>query len=159
MIEYIRQLLALEDFKKRFLYTLFMLAIYRLGSHIPLPGIDTTALQDFFKSFEGTIFYLYDIFSGGNLGRMTLFALGVMPYISASIMMQLLTVAVPELQRLAKEEGDYGRYKINQYTRYLTLLVAFVQSLGIGIWLQNQVSPKGHPIVPEGGFLFLLSTV
>ncbi|RMG99463.1 MAG: preprotein translocase subunit SecY, partial [Aquificota bacterium] len=101
----------------------------------------------------------YDIFSGGNLGRMTLFALGVMPYISASIMMQLLTVAVPELQRLAKEEGDYGRYKINQYTRYLTLLVAFVQSLGIGIWLQNQVSPKGHPIVPEGGFLFLLSTV
>ncbi|MFN3946834.1 MAG: preprotein translocase subunit SecY [Aquificaceae bacterium] len=159
MIEYIKQLFTLEDFKKRFLYTLFMLAIYRLGSHIPLPGIDTTALQDFFKSFEGTIFYLYDIFSGGNLARMTLFALGVMPYISASIMMQLLTVAIPELQRLAKEEGDYGRYKINQYTRYLTIFVAFVQSIGIAIWLQNQVSPKGTPIVDSPGILFTLTTV
>lgn len=159
MIEYLRQVFSLEDFRSRFFYTLFMLAIYRLGSHIPLPGIDTTALQDFFKSFEGTIFYLYDIFSGGNLGRMTLFALGVMPYISASIMMQLLTVAVPELQRLAKEEGDYGRYKINQYTRYLTLVVAFVQSLGITVWLQGQVSPKGTPIVSDPGILFSLTTI
>ncbi|RMH79599.1 MAG: preprotein translocase subunit SecY [Acidobacteria bacterium] len=159
MVEYIKQLFSLEDFRKRFLYTLFMLAIYRLGSHIPLPGIDTQALQEFFKTFEGTIFYLYDIFSGGNLGRMTLFALGVMPYISASIMMQLLTVAVPELQRLAKEEGDYGRYKINQYTRYLTLFVALVQSIGIAVWLQGQVSPKGTPIVPEGGLLFSITTV
>ncbi len=159
MIEYIKQIFSLEDFRRRFLYTLFMLAIYRLGSHIPLPGIDTTALEEFFKSFEGTIFYLYDIFSGGNLGRMTLFALGVMPYISASIMMQLLTVAVPELQRLAKEEGDYGRYKINQYTRYLTLLVAFVQSLGIALWLQGQVSPKGTPIVASPGLLFTITTV
>lgn len=159
MIDYIKQIFALEDFKKRFFYTLFMFAIYRLGSHIPLPGIDTTALQDFFKSFEGTIFYLYDIFSGGNLARMTLFALGVMPYISASIMMQLLTVAVPELQRLAKEEGDYGRYKINQYTRYLTIFVAFVQSIGIAIWLQNQVSPKGMPVVDNPGILFTLTTV
>ncbi len=159
MVEYIKQLLSIEDFKKRFLYTLFMLAIYRFGSHIPLPGIDTDALQEFFKSFEGTLFYLYDIFSGGNLSRMTLFALGVMPYISASIMMQLLTVAVPELQRLAKEEGDYGRYKINQYTRYLTLFVAFVQSIGIAIWLQGQVSPKGTPIVSDAGFLFSITTV
>jgi preprotein translocase subunit SecY len=116
-------------------------------------------LQDFFKSFQGTIFYLYDIFSGGNLSRMTLFALGVMPYISASIMMQLLTVAVPELQRLAKEEGDYGRYKINQYTRYLTLLVAFVQSMGVALWLRGQVSPKGIPLVPEGGVFFIITTV
>ncbi|MCS6875526.1 MAG: preprotein translocase subunit SecY [Aquificaceae bacterium] len=159
MLEYIRQLFNLEDFKNRLLYTLFMLAIYRLGSHIPLPGIDTTALQEFFKSFEGTLFYLYDVFSGGNLSRMTLFALGVMPYISASIMMQLLTVAVPELQRLAKEEGDYGRYKIAQYTRYLTLFVALVQSVGIAVWLQGQVSPKGTPIVPEAGILFSLTAV
>ena len=159
MIDYIKQLFTFEDYRKRLIYTLFMFAIYRLGSHIPLPGIDTTALEDFFKSFQGTIFYLYDIFSGGNLGRMTLFALGVMPYISASIMMQLLTVAIPELQRLAKEEGDYGRYKINQYTRYLTVFVAFVQSLGIAFWLQGQVSPRGFPIVPEGGFLFILTTV
>jgi preprotein translocase subunit SecY len=159
LIEYLKQVFATEDLRKRFIYTLLMFAIYRLGSHIPLPGVDASALQDFFKSFEGTIFYLYDIFSGGNLSRMTLFALGVMPYISASIMMQLLTVAVPELQRLAKEEGDYGRYKINQYTRYLTLFVAFVQSMGIALWLRSQVSPKGMPLVPEGGVLFIITTV
>jgi len=159
LIEYLKQVFATEDLRKRFIYTLLMFAIYRLGSHIPLPGVDASALQDFFKSFEGTIFYLYDIFSGGNLSRMTLFALGVMPYISASIMMQLLTVAIPELQRLAKEEGDYGRYKINQYTRYLTLFVAFVQSMGIALWLRGQVSPKGMPLVPEGGVLFIITTV
>jgi preprotein translocase subunit SecY len=159
LIEYLKQVFATEDLRKRFIYTLLMFAIYRLGSHIPLPGVDASALQDFFKSFEGTIFYLYDIFSGGNLSRMTLFALGVMPYISASIMMQLLTVAVPELQRLAKEEGDYGRYKINQYTRYLTLFVAFVQSMGIALWLRSQVSPKGMPLVSEGGVLFIITTV
>lgn len=159
MIEYLKQVFATEDLRKRFIYTLLMFAIYRLGSHIPLPGVDASALQDFFKSFEGTIFYLYDIFSGGNLSRMTLFALGVMPYISASIMMQLLTVAIPELQRLAKEEGDYGRYKISQYTRYLTLFVAFVQSMGIALWLRGQVSPKGMPLVPEGGVLFIITTV
>lgn len=159
MIEYLKQVFAIEDLRKRFIYTLLMFAIYRLGSHIPLPGVDASALQDFFKSFEATIFYLYDIFSGGNLSRMTLFALGVMPYISAAIMMQLLTVAVPELQRLAKEEGDYGRYKINQYTRYLTLLVAFVQSMGIALWLRGQVSPKGLPLVPEGGVFFVITTV
>lgn len=159
MLDYLKQALSLEDFRKRLVYTLFMLAIYRLGSHIPLPGVDTSALEEFFKSFQGTIFYLYDIFSGGNLARMTLFALGVMPYISASIMMQLLTVSIPELQRLAKEEGDYGRYKINQYTRYLTILVAFVQSMGVALWLQGQASPKGTPIVPEGGPLFVVTTV
>ncbi|WP_333784296.1 preprotein translocase subunit SecY [Thermocrinis sp.] len=159
MIDYIKQVFSIEDLRKRFIYTLLMFAIYRLGSHIPLPGVDATALQEFFGSFQGTLFYLYDIFSGGNLSRMTLFALGIMPYISASIMMQLLTVAIPELQRLAKEEGDYGRYKINQYTRYLTILVAFVQSLGVALWLRNQVSPRGFPLVPEGGFLFVLTTV
>jgi len=157
--EYLRTLFQAPDFKQRFVFTLLMFAIYRLGSHIPIPGIDTTALEDFFRRFEGTIFSLYDIFSGGNIGRMTVFALGVMPYISASIMMQLLTVAIPELQRLAKEEGDYGRYKINQYTRYLTVFVAFVQSLGISLWIQNQVSPAGIPVVPNRGFTFVFITV
>ncbi len=159
MTEYLRTLFQAPDFKQRFVFTLLMFAIYRLGSHIPIPGIDTTALEDFFRRFEGTIFSLYDIFSGGNIGRMTVFALGVMPYISASIMMQLLTVAIPELQRLAKEEGDYGRYKINQYTRYLTVFVAFVQSLGISLWIQNQVSPAGIPVVPNRGFTFVFITV
>ncbi len=159
MIDYLRNIFAFEDLRKRFLYTLLMFAIYRLGSHIPIPGMDVLALEDFFKSLQGTLFNLYDIFSGGNLRRMTVFALGVMPYISASIMMQLLTVAIPELQRLAKEEGDYGRYKINEYTKYLTLFVAFVQSVGIAFWLQNQTSPRGIPVVPEAGILFVFVTV
>ncbi len=159
MIDYLRNIFAFEDLRKRFLYTLLMFAIYRLGSHIPIPGVDVLALEDFFKSLQGTLFNLYDIFSGGNLRRMTVFALGVMPYISASIMMQLLTVAIPELQRLAKEEGDYGRYKINEYTKYLTLFVAFVQSVGIAFWLQNQTSPRGIPVVPEAGILFVFVTV
>ncbi len=159
MIDYLKNIFAFEDLRRRFLFTLFMFAIYRLGSHIPIPGIDVQALEDFFRSLQGTLFNLYDIFSGGNLGRMTVFALGVMPYISASIMMQLLTVAVPELQRLAKEEGDYGRYKINEYTKYLTLFVAFVQSIGIAFWLQNQTSPRGFPVVPDAGFLFVFVAV
>ncbi len=159
MIDYLKNIFAFEDLRRRFLFTLFMFAIYRLGSHIPIPGIDVQALEDFFRSLQGTLFNLYNIFSGGNLGRMTVFALGVMPYISASIMMQLLTVAVPELQRLAKEEGDYGRYKINEYTKYLTLFVAFVQSIGIAFWLQNQTSPRGFPVVPDAGFLFVFVAV
>ncbi len=159
MIDYLKNIFAFEDLRKRFLYTLLMFAIYRLGSHIPIPGIDVQALEDFFRSLQGTLFSLYDIFSGGNLSRMTVFALGVMPYISASIMMQLLTVAIPELQRLAKEEGDYGRYKINEYTKYLTLFVAFIQSIGIAFWLQNQTSPRGFPVVPETGVLFIVVTV
>ena len=159
MIDYLKSLFTFEDLRNRLLYTLFMFAIYRLGSHIPIPGVDAQALEDFFRSISGTLFNLYDIFSGGNLSRMTVFALGVMPYISASIMMQLLTVAIPELQRLAKEEGDYGRYKINEYTKYLTLFVAFVQSIGISFWLQNQSSPRGFPVVPDAGFLFILVSV
>jgi len=159
VIDYLKNIFAFEDLRKRFLYTLLMFAIYRLGSHIPIPGIDVQALEDFFRSLQGTLFSLYDIFSGGNLSRMTVFALGVMPYISASIMMQLLTVAIPELQRLAKEEGDYGRYKINEYTKYLTLFVAFIQSIGIAFWLQNQTSPRGFPVVPETGVLFIVVTV
>ncbi|WP_457601476.1 preprotein translocase subunit SecY [Hydrogenivirga sp.] len=159
MIDYLKNIFAFEDLRRRFLYTLLMFAIYRLGSHIPIPGVDVIALEDFFKSLQGTLFNLYDIFSGGNLRRMTVFALGVMPYISASIMMQLLTVAIPELQRLAKEEGDYGRYKINEYTKYLTLFVAFVQSIGISFWLQNQSSPRGFPVVPDTGVLFIVVSV
>ncbi|HHJ64875.1 MAG TPA: preprotein translocase subunit SecY [Aquifex aeolicus] len=159
MIDYLKNIFAFEDLRRRFLYTLLMFAIYRLGSHIPIPGVDVQALEDFFRSIQGTLFNLYDIFSGGNLSRMTVFALGVMPYISASIMMQLLTVAIPHLQRLAKEEGDYGRYKINEYTKYLTMFVAFIQSIGIAFWLQNQTSPRGFPVVPDTGILFIVVAV
>ncbi|MDW8237755.1 MAG: preprotein translocase subunit SecY [Aquificaceae bacterium] len=157
MFEHLTQLLESKDFRKKAIYTLFMFAIYRLGSHIPLPGVDANALGEFFQSFQGTVFYLYDLFSGGNLSKMTLFALGIMPYISASIMMQLLTVAIPSLQKLAKEEGDYGRYKINEYTKYLTLFVSLVQALSITLWLQGQVSPKGTPIVTQGGLMFVFT--
>ena len=159
MSEYLKAVFELKELRQKFIFTLLMFIIYRLGSHIPIPGINPEALADFLKSLQGTIFALYDIFSGGNLNRMTVFALGVMPYISASIMMQLLTAAVPQLQRLAKEEGDYGRYKINEYTRYLTIFVAFVQSLGIALWLRGQVSPKGIPVVQESGLLFIFTTV
>ena len=159
MSEYLKAIFELKELRQKFIFTLLMFAIYRLGSHIPIPGINVDALQDFLRAFQGTIFALYDIFSGGNLNRMTVFALGVMPYISASIMMQLLTVAIPQLQRLAKEEGDYGRYKINEYTKYLTLFVAFVQSLGIALWLRGQVSPKGIPVVENPGFMFIFTTV
>ncbi|NPB06054.1 MAG: preprotein translocase subunit SecY [Aquificae bacterium] len=159
MLEYLKAIFELKELRQRFLFTLLMFAIYRFGSHVPIPGINPEALRDFLTSLQGSIFALYDIFSGGNLNRMTVFALGVMPYISASIMMQLLTVAIPSLQRLAKEEGDYGRYKINEYTRYLTLLVALVQSTGIALWLRGQVSPKGLPVVQEPGLLFVFTTV
>jgi len=159
MSEYLKALFELKELRQKFIFTLLMFAIYRLGSHIPIPGVNPDALQDFLKAFEGSVFSLYDIFSGGNLRRLTVFALGVMPYISASIMMQLLTVAIPELQRLAKEEGDYGRYKINEYTKYLTLFVATVQSLGIAFWIRGQVSPKGIPVVENPGISFILITV
>lgn len=159
MSEYLKAIFELKELRQKFLFTLFMFVIYRLGSHIPLPGINPDALRDFLSSMEGSIFALYDIFSGGNLSRLTVFALGVMPYISASIMMQLLTVAIPQLQRLAKEEGDYGRYKINEYTKYLTLFVALIQSLGIALWIRGQVSPKGIPVVDNPGIGFILITV
>ncbi|GAB6065037.1 preprotein translocase subunit SecY [Aquifex pyrophilus] len=159
MSEYLKAIFELKELRDKFIFTLLMFAIYRLGSHIPIPGINPDALQDFLKSLEGSIFALYDIFSGGNLSRLTVFALGVMPYISASIMMQLLTVAIPHLQRLAKEEGDYGRYKINEYTRYLTLFVAIVQSIGIVLWVRGQVSPKGIPVVENPGIGFILIAV
>ncbi|NPA33235.1 MAG: preprotein translocase subunit SecY [Aquificae bacterium] len=159
MSEYLKAIFELKELRQKFLFTLLMFAIYRLGSHIPIPGVNPEALEDFLRTMQGSIFALYDIFSGGNLGRLTVFALGVMPYISASIMMQLLTVAIPHLQRLAKEEGDYGRYKINEYTKYLTLFVALIQSLGIAFWIRGQVSPKGIPVVENPGIGFILIAV
>ncbi len=159
MKDLIKNILELESLRNRFLFTLAIMIIYRLGSHIPIPGVDPVALSDFFSNLKGSLFSLYDIFSGGNLSKMTLFALGVMPYISASIIMQLLTTAIPELQRLAKDEGDFGRAKINQYTKYLTVLVSGAQSTGIAIWLERQTSPHGYPVVPNGGILFVLVAV
>ena len=147
------------ELRKRFLFTLLILVIYRLGAHIPVPGINVGALVEFFQRAQGTVFGMMDIFSGGALRRLTVFALGVMPYISSAIIMQLLTVAIPSIEKLAKEEGEYGRRKINQYTRYGAVALSFVQALGISIGLQKLTSPSGVPVVPNPGFTFIFVTV
>ncbi|SMP09375.1 protein translocase subunit secY/sec61 alpha [Desulfurobacterium pacificum] len=147
------------ELKKRFIFTMLLLAVYRLGAHIPTPGINVQALSEFFQQAQGTVLGFMDVFSGGALSRLTIFALGVMPYISAAIIMQVLTVAFPSLEKLAKEEGEYGRKKINQYTRYGAVLLAFIQSLGIAIGLKGMTSPSGLPVVPDYGFTFIFVCV
>jgi len=147
------------ELRKRFIFTMLLLAVYRLGAHIPTPGINVQALSEFFHQAQGTVLGFMDIFSGGALSRLTIFALGVMPYISAAIIMQVLTVAFPSLEKLAKEEGEYGRKKINQYTRYGAVLLAFIQSLGIAIGLRGMTSPSGLPVVPDYGPTFIFVCV
>src|SRR6516162_1037058 len=140
------------DLRKRVLFTLGLLAVYRLGGHIPTPGIDTNRWQDFFNSASGTIFGFFDLFAGGNIRRLTIFALGIMPYITASIILQLLTVVVPTLEKLQKE-GELGRRKITQWTRYLTVILSIIQSFGISQGLMAM--PQGIVINPGYGFVFL----
>ncbi|WP_425386885.1 preprotein translocase subunit SecY [Azovibrio restrictus] len=135
------------------MFLLGALVVYRIGAHIPVPGIDPAVLADLFKSQQGGILGMFNMFSGGALSRFTIFALGIMPYISASIIMQLMTVAIPQLESL-KKEGEAGRRKITQYTRYGTLVLAFFQGLGIAIALEAQAG-----LVHEPGFLFRLTTV
>ena len=146
-LETLRNIWAIEDLRKRVLFTFALLAVYRLGSHIPTPGVDPVALAEFFKSAGGALGFL-DLFSGGALRRLSVFALGIMPYISASIILQLLTVVWPYLEKLSKE-GEMGRRKINQYTRYGTVVLSIVQSLGVAFWLKNQPAPGGAPLVPQ----------
>src|SRR5205809_3773563 len=134
-----------------------MLVAYRIGAHVPTPGIDGHALAQFFDQAQGTLLGMVDLFSGGNLRRLSIFALGIMPYISASIILQLLTVVVPALERLAKE-GEAGRKKITQYTRYGTIVLSVVQSLGIAIGLEG-MRPEGMTIVPNPGWGFRLLTM
>src|ERR1700687_5732223 len=142
----------IPDLRKRVLFTLFILAIYRLGGHIPTPGIDIHRWQDFFTRNQGTIFGFFDLFAGGNIRRLTIFALGIMPYITASIILQLLTVVVPTLEKLQKE-GELGRRKITQWTRYLTIILSILQSFGIAQGLQAM--QQGIVINPGIGFVFL----
>jgi preprotein translocase subunit SecY len=158
-MESLKNLFAVSDLRKRVLFTLAMLAVYRVGSHIPTPGVNTEALAEMARQVQGTMFGLYDMFSGGNLSQVTIFALGIMPYISASIILQLLTVVWPYLERLSKE-GELGRRKITQYTRYGTIFLAVVQSLGIAIFLERQTGIVGGlPLVYEPGFGFRFMTV
>ncbi len=148
-----------KELRNKILFTFALLIVYRLGIHVPVPGINGEAVSDFFDSASNTLFGMFDMFSGGGLSRLSVFALGIMPYISASIILQLLTVVSPELERLKKKEGEAGRKKITQYTRYLTVLITFVQGTGIAIGLQNMTSPTGVPVVPDPGMLFVFVTV
>ncbi len=147
LAETFRNIFAIPDLRKRIIFTFLLLAVYRLGSHIPTPGVDPVALSEFFKAIGGGVFGFLDLFSGGALSRLSVFALGIMPYISASIILQLLTVVWPYLEKLSKE-GEMGRRKINQYTRYATIVLAIIQSLGVAFWLRSQTAPGGAPLVP-----------
>jgi preprotein translocase subunit SecY len=145
------------ELKKRIWFTLGALIIYRLGTYIPVPGIDPAVLADIFRQQQGGILGMFDMFSGGALGRMTIFALNIMPYISASIIMQLMTAVSPHLEAL-KKEGEAGRKKINQYTRYGTVLLAAFQAFGIAAGLEGMTSSAGTAVIDPGLF-FRISTV
>ena len=146
--------LGQSSLAKRLGWTFLLLCCYRIGVHVPIPGVDAAALAAYFKSLSGTLFDMFDMFSGGGLSNVSVFALGVMPYISASIIMQLLQVVSPDIKRMAKEEGQAGRRKITQYTRYLTVLITLVQGLFISIGLESMTSPDGTPIVLNAGWHF-----
>src|SRR4026208_233911 len=153
MIDSLRNIFAVTELRNRVLFTLGLLPVYRVATHIPTPGVNTEALAMLADQARNTMFGLYDLFSGGNLSRVTIFALGIMPYISASIILQLLTVVWPYLERLSKE-GELGRRKITQYTRYLTLVLAVVQSFGIAIWLERSADVAGLPLIYNPGWGF-----
>ena len=151
-LEAFANIFRVPDLRKRLLFTLGLLAVYRLGSQIPTPGINPKVLEDFFNSAQGSIFGFFDLFAGGNLRRLTIFALGIMPYITASIILQLLTVVVPTLEKLQKE-GELGRRKITQWTRYLTIILSVLQSFGIA---QGLMTMQGGVVINPGvGFVLL----
>tara|TARA_B100000949_G_scaffold220496_1_gene220502 strand:+ start:343 stop:1728 length:1386 start_codon:yes stop_codon:yes gene_type:complete len=158
MIDSIKNIFSIPDLRKRVLFTLSVLGVYRIGSAIPTPGVNTEALQLLVEQAGNTMFGLYNMFSGGNLAQATIFALGIMPYISASIIIQLLTVVWPYLERLSKE-GELGRRKITQYTRYGTIGLCIVQAMAIAIFLERQTNVGGLPLVYEPGWAFRLMTV
>lgn len=143
---------------KKLLITFGLLCVYRIGIYIPVPGTDLGALSEFINTLRGTVFGLFNMFSGGALERLSVLTLGIVPYISASIVMQLLQVLVPSLQQLSKDEGAVGKRKLSQYTRYLTLFLTCIQGYGIAIGLENMTSPNGTPIVLEPGLSFRLVT-
>jgi preprotein translocase subunit SecY len=159
MLESIRNIFSIPDLRKRVIFTLLLLAVYRIGAQIPSPGISAPALEEFWQMQRGTILGFVDLFTGRSMSRMTIFALGIMPYISASIILQLLQVVWPYLERLSKE-GELGRKKITQYTRYGTILICLIQSFGISIFLESLRSPVSNlPIVPNPGWGFRLLTI
>ena len=154
----LQNILAIPELRRRIMFTLGMLAVYRIGCHVPTPGIDAKVLAKFFEGTEGTLLGLVSAFTGGALEQMAVFALGIMPYISASIILQLLTVVFEPIEKLSKE-GEQGRKKITQYTRYGTILLAVIQGTGIATGLQSMVGPAGEPVVTNPGIGFILLTV
>ena len=158
MLESIKNIFSIPDLRKRIIFTLLILAVYRVGWQVPNPGISGAALQEFWEQQRGTILGFVDLFSGRNMSKMTIFALGIMPYISASIILQLLQVVWPYLEKLSKE-GELGRKKITQFTRYGTIIICSIQASAIALWLQAQSSPSGVPIVPNPGAGFIFLTV
>ena len=162
MINTLTNLFKIPDLKKKILITIALIAVYRIGAFIPTPGIDGGKLALFFENMAktqgGTLFGMINMFSGGAIQRLTIFALGIMPYISASIILQLLTAVIPYLERLSKE-GEEGRKKIVQYTRYGTVLLAIVQSFFIALWLENPARFQGMQIVQFPGWSFRILTV
>ena len=154
----IGNIFKIPELKKRVIVTFLLLAVYRVGCHIPTPGIDSAALASFFQQASGTLFGFFNMFAGGALQRLSVFALGIMPYISASIILQLLTVVVPYLERLQKE-GEMGRKKIVQYTRYGTVVLSIIQGFGIAMWMEGQQGAYGAPVVLNPGWSFRLMTV
>ncbi|MGA3189049.1 MAG: preprotein translocase subunit SecY [Bryobacteraceae bacterium] len=153
-LEAVGNIFRIPDLRKRLLFALAMLAVYRLGGHIPIPGIDTNRFAEYIRQNQGSLFGFLDLFSGGMFRRLTIFALGIMPYITSSIILQLLTVVVPTLEKLQKE-GEIGRRKITQWTRYLTVGLAIVQSFGIA----ETLSHASTPFVTHPGFSFTAMTI
>jgi preprotein translocase subunit SecY len=148
----------IPELKRRITYTLLLLAVYRIGVFIPTPGINGEALSAFFAGTRGTLLGLFNLFAGGALENFSVFALGIMPYISASIILQLLTVVIPQLEKLSKE-GEAGRKKINQYARYGTVILSVIQGLGISVGLERMTGPAGEMVVLNPGWEFRLMTV
>src|ERR1700726_3551996 len=158
LVEAFRNIFSTPDLRNRVLFTLALLGVYRLGAFIPTPGINTDLLQQLFEQGRGSVLGLMDLFSGGNFRRVTIFALGVMPYITASIILQLMVVVWPYLERLQKE-GELGRRKITQYTRYLTIVLRAFQSFTIAITLEKTGGPSNQPLVYNPGIAFVLMTI
>src|SRR6266545_51429 len=148
----------IPELRRRLFFTLGMLAVYRLGVHVPTPGIDRLAMAAFFEQQKNTLFGFLNLFSGGALEQFSVFSLGIMPYISASIILQLLTVVFPYLERLSKE-GEIGRRKITQYTRYGTVVLSIIQGIMISVGLEGTQGPGGHSLVLTPGWGFRFMTV
>ena len=157
-IEAVKNMFRIEDLRNRVLFTLALLGVYRIGAHIPTPGINTAVLEQLFNQSAGSVLGIFDLFSGGNFRRLTIFALGIMPYITSSIILQLMTVVFPYLERLQKE-GELGRRKITQYTRYLTIVLSIIQSFTIAQTLRAASGPGGQSMVYHPGWGFTLMTI